>query len=108
MGLNPTGLTIASSGPEEKVNRMKQDPTEKGRISDHGKGLGTVTPSLVYKRAREIAVINGREENQILDSDIAQARRELRGEEGLNPVPSVAESLPESKRWDPVAGSPGA
>jgi hypothetical protein len=86
---------------------MKQKQLEEGRISDHGGGLGTVDRSMIRRRAREIAVINGRGPNQILDSDIEQARRELQGKERLNPLPTVAENLPESKRWDPVPGTAG-
>ena len=107
MGLNPTNLNDCLSALGRQVKHMKHDPNEEGRFSDHGRGLGTVTPSVVYQRAREIAVINGRGKHQILDSDIAEARRELLGEERLTPTPTAAESLPESKRWDPVGGSVG-
>jgi hypothetical protein len=86
---------------------MKQDSLEEGRFSDHGKGLGTVTREMVQHRARQIAITNGREENQLLDSDFERALRELLGEERLNPIPSAEERLPESERWDPVGGSSG-
>ena len=86
---------------------MKKNPIEKGRFSEHAHGLGTVTREMVLQRAREIAVINGRDESNVLDSDFAQARRELTGEEGLAPEPTKAEELPESERWEPVAGSTG-
>jgi hypothetical protein len=62
---------------------------------------------MIRQRAREIAAINGRSSHRALDSDLEQARRELEGEERLVPVPTVAECLPESKRWDPNPGSPG-
>ena len=65
------------------------------------------TEELIRQRAREIAVINGRESNHVLDSDFEQARRELDGQEGLNPSPTMAESLRESERWDPVPGTRG-
>jgi hypothetical protein len=86
---------------------MKQRQLEEGRFSDHGGGLGTVDRSMIRHRAREIAVINGRGPNQILDSDVEQARRELEGRERLNPLATAAENLPESKRWDPVPGTAG-
>jgi hypothetical protein len=86
---------------------MKQNQIEEGRLSEHGRGLGTVTREMVEKRAREIAVINGRSENKVLDSDREQARRELSGEERLNPSRSKAELVPEDERWDPVHGSVG-
>jgi hypothetical protein len=86
---------------------MKRDQIEEGRMSDHTAGLGTVTEAMVRQRAREIALINGREEGQVLDSDLDQARRELQGQEGLYPLPTAAENLPESKRWDAVASTAG-
>ena len=86
---------------------MKQDKIEQGRLSEHGHGLGTVTKEMVEKRARELAVINGRSENRVLDSDREQARRELLGKERLVPSASQAEQVPEDQRWDPVPGSSG-
>lgn len=86
---------------------MKQNQTERGRLSDRGEGLGTVTREMVMKRAREIAVINGRSEKNVLDSDFQEARRELGGEDEFHPTPSREENLPEDKRWDPVPASEG-
>ena len=84
---------------------MKTRHIEQGKLSQHGEGLGTVTEAMVLKRARELAVINGRTADQVLDSDREQARRELTGEEGLNPHRTPAEKLPEEKRWEQVAES---
>jgi hypothetical protein len=86
---------------------MKQDQIEEGRFSKSGEGLGTVTKRMLRKRAAEIAVINGRDSKHVLDSDIEQARRELQGEERLYPLSTAEEKLPESKRWEPVPGTPG-
>ena len=86
---------------------MKQNQNEQGRLSDHGKGLGTVTKDMVMDRAREIAVINGRSSKNILDSDVDEAQRELEGEDEMKPSPTAAESVPEDQRWDPVPGSEG-
>lgn len=86
---------------------MKQNQIEEGRLSEHGRGLGTVTKEMVEKRARELAVINGRSENRVLDSDREQARRELLGKERLSPSLSKAEQIPEDQRWDPVPGFSG-
>ena len=58
-------------------------------------------------RARELAIINGRADGQILESDIEQARRELTGEEGLMPSRTPAEKLPEERRWEAVPESEG-
>jgi len=85
---------------------MKQR-LEEGRFSDRGRGLGTVTEQMVRRRAAEIAVINGRTEHNVLDLDLEQARRELTGEEGLNPSPTAAEKLEEGERWPAVAESKG-
>jgi hypothetical protein len=80
---------------------MKPDRMEEGRVSDHGEGLGTVTRAMVMKRAREIAVINGRSAHNVLDSDIDEARQELEGKDEINPQPTAEESFSEDKRWDP-------
>jgi hypothetical protein len=39
--------------------------------------------------------------------DYEQAKRELTGESDIDPQAAMLESLPESKRWDPVPGSAG-
>jgi hypothetical protein len=82
---------------------MKQNHIEEGRFtSEHAHGLGTVTEEMVMHRARELARIAGRPRSQVLDSDVDQARRELTGEELLNPNPTAAERLTEDERWDPM------
>jgi hypothetical protein len=86
---------------------MKENPIERGRVSDRGEGIGTVTKDMVMKRAREIAVINGRLAQNVLDSDVDQAQRELTGEDEMHPEPTPAENLTEDKRWDPVPASEG-
>jgi len=86
---------------------MNEKRIDEGRLSDRGEGLGTVTREMVMKRAREIAVINGRSQNHVLDSDVNEARHELLGEDEMNPEPTRAENLTEDQRWDPVPGSEG-
>ncbi|HEV2392234.1 MAG TPA: hypothetical protein VG146_07710 [Verrucomicrobiae bacterium] len=85
---------------------MKENRIKEGRFSQHARGLGTVTRQMVLKRARELAFINGHPE-RILDTDFVQARRELTGEERLNPETTAAELVPEQDRWKPVAESEG-
>lgn len=85
---------------------MKENRIEEGRFTENGRGLGTVTEEMVRARARELALINGRPE-QVLDSDLDQARRELQGEERLNPEPSAAEEIPEEDRWEIVPDNTG-
>jgi len=86
---------------------MKAQQVDKGRLTDRGKGLGTVTEKMIIQRARQIAVINGRTEKDIMDTDIDEARRELEGEDEMNPPATAEERIPEDKRWDPVPGSEG-
>jgi len=81
---------------------MKRDQIEEGRISEHSRGLGTVTQEMVHARAREIALINGRSPHHLSPADLAQAKRELTGEHDTN---TAEEQLPTSERWDPNPGS---
>lgn len=88
---------------------MKQNRIDEGRFTSHGVGLGTVSQEMVLKRAREIAVINGREPEQVLSGDLEEAQRELTSDEEINPPPSAAEEIVEEDRWEGgVAGSEGA
>src|SRR5439155_4866564 len=64
---------------------MKKDQIEEGRISDHSKGLGTVTQEMVRARAREIALINGRSPEHLSPADYSQAKRELTGQHDVEP-----------------------
>jgi hypothetical protein len=86
---------------------MKENPVERGRFSVRGQGLGTVTEAMVRQRARELAIINGRSGNNILPSDLDEARRELTGQQRLVPNPKPEEELDEGQRWEPVGGSHG-
>ena len=85
---------------------MKRDAIDEGRISEESRPLGTVTRDMVTARAREIAVINGRAPHEVIEADWEQAFRDLTGSDA--PLrDQMIENLPESERWDPVAGSPG-
>lgn len=86
---------------------MKKDRYGEGRFTAQGKGLGTVTEEMVRQRARELAVINGRAEGEVNESDLSQARKELTGGERLNPNSTPEEDLSEEERWEPVSGSTG-
>jgi hypothetical protein len=86
---------------------MKQDHIEEGKILLHFKGLGTVTEEMVRARARELALINGRSPEHLSPEDLRQAKRELTGEPTPPPEGDREDSLPESERWDPNAGSQG-
>jgi len=84
---------------------MKENRVEQGRFTEQGHGLGTVTREMVLKRAKELAMISGRD--QILESDFALAKRELTREEDLPPEPDKIENLTEDERWEPVPESVG-
>jgi len=88
---------------------MKKNPVDKGKIIKNGRGLGTVTREMLTERASELAVINGRTAENVLDSDFEQARSELTGAEGEKPgvVRPRSERVPEEERWGPEPGSQG-
>ena len=88
---------------------MKKNPVDKGKVIKDGRGLGTVTREMVAERASELAVINGRTAENVLDSDFEQARRELTGtaEEQPGVARPRSERVPEQERWDPEGGSQG-
>lgn len=84
---------------------MKKNPITKGVLTIKGAGIGTVTLEMVHARARELALLAGHQ--HVRQSDYEQAKRELTGESDIDRQNAVLESLPESKRWDPVPGSAG-
>lgn len=80
----------------------KRNQISDGKVAEHARGLGTVTPEMVTRRAHEIAVINGRSNDKPTPDDWTEAKRELTA--GLS-AHDPMEDLPVSKRWDPVPGS---
>jgi hypothetical protein len=87
-------------------NHMK-NPFKQGHLTGNSKGIGTVTRKMVLARAHELAVINGRSSHAALESDFAQAQRELTGGPEIDPRTAVLEAAPETERWDPLPGSTG-
>jgi hypothetical protein len=77
--------------------------TSEGKVAEHSRGLGTVTPEMVTQRAREIALINRRPNDTPTPEDWQEAKRELTGSGGSSN--DSLEEIPVSKRWDPVPGS---
>ncbi len=73
---------------------MKTTQGKGGRISDHAHGMGTVTSEMVTQRAKELAIINGRDRQRPTDEDWLQAKRELSGQDDLE----------EKQTEEPVAG----
>jgi hypothetical protein len=49
----------------------------------------------------------GRSTHQVTQADYERAKRELTGGSDIDRQDALLESLPESKRWDPVPGSEG-
>ena len=86
---------------------MRKNPLNKGIIMENAEGIGTVTPAMVEARARELAAINGRDSSEPSEADYQQAKRELTGEEEIDPQEENLESLPESEGWNPVPSSTG-
>ena len=85
---------------------MRKNPLNKGIIMKNAAGVGSVTPAMVEARARELALINGHGSTPN-EADWEEAKRELTGEEEIDPQEENVESLPESEDWDPVPGSTG-
>jgi hypothetical protein len=85
---------------------MKNLRERTGKISDHFGGLGTVTREMVEKRAREIAVINGRASNDFTENDWVQAKHEFLG---IQEVEEIEEEEPVAAltRWDEEPGTSG-
>jgi hypothetical protein len=86
---------------------MRKNPLNKGVIMENADGIGTVTPAMVEARARELALIDGRDSSKPTEADYQQAKRELTGEEEIDAQQENLESLPESEAWDPLPGSTG-
>ena len=86
---------------------MRKNPLNKGIIMENAAGIGTVTSEMIEARARELAAINGRPSSEPSEADYQQAKRELTGEEEIDPQEENLESMPESEAWDPLPGSTG-
>ena len=68
--------------------------------------LGTVTEGMVIERAKEIAVINGRNGNAYTQDDFEQARRELVGFPDTEAT-ELEPSAPDTGGWLGEAGDRG-
>lgn len=76
-----------------------------GKMIQHGTGMGTVTREMVEKRARELAISDGRSADEVTQADFAQARRELIGA-GTSSNEALDETAATSN-WDPAPGTIG-
>jgi hypothetical protein len=86
---------------------MKIDPQKEAALIINSTGVGTVTHQMVRERAVELAIIDGRSEQEVSKSDWEQAKRELTGASDMDPKEALLETAPESERWDPLPGSTG-
>ena len=86
---------------------MKTNPLKDGAISADSTGLGSVTRTMLRKRAVELAAIDGRSAQEVSPADWEQAKRQLGGEPDVDPNEAILESAPVSERWDPLPGSTG-
>lgn len=85
---------------------MKTARGRSGRISDHFSGLGTVTREMVEQRAKELAIINGREARHFTEDDWIQAKHELMGNQD-NEENDEEEPVAALTRWDEEPGTSG-
>ncbi len=85
----------------------RKEPIAKGRITEHGAGLGTVTRAMVTQRARELAIADGRTPEEVNEADWAQAHRELMGADETAPTLDDAEETVETEPTDPAPGTLG-
>jgi hypothetical protein len=60
---------------------MKTNPLNRGASNESFSKISTVTRDMVHIRASELAVIEGRSPKSATMSDLAQAKRELMGEQ---------------------------
>jgi hypothetical protein len=86
---------------------MANNPLSKGVLTENFTGIGSVTREMVYKRARDLALLAGYAPPQVRQSDYEQAKRELTGGADIDRQDTALESLPETERWDPLPGSNG-
>lgn len=84
---------------------MKRRDENVGKISDHFKGVGTVTRDMVLERALEIARINGHDHHT--QDDWEQAKRELVGDFDTAAGNHDEETINGLTRWDEVPGTSG-
>jgi hypothetical protein len=86
---------------------MNTHPLNESAIMIHGTGVGTISAEMIRKRASELAVIDGRADEEVSQADWDEAEQELtNGSGGITNLDSL-DSLPESARWNPIPGSVG-
>ena len=72
--------------------------TQTGKFVVGAKPITTVTENMVVKRAKELAVIDGRNANDYTEDEYEQARRELTGFPNTEPT-ELEGQAPDSGDW---------
>lgn len=62
--------------------------------------MGVPSPDDIERRAREIAMIDEREADEFTDTDWAQARRELLGENDTTPPEEDSKNIKLEEEWE--------
>ncbi len=83
---------------------MNKNPLNKGIIEENSEGVGDISGEMVWTRAKELALIDGR---PMTNAHYGQALRELSGGDDIDAKQAFLEAIPEADRWDPVLGSTG-
>jgi hypothetical protein len=78
-----------------------------GKIEVHGNGFGVASPEELEKRAREIAMIAGRDPDSYTDADWDQARQELLGAALPLAPEETKENANLQEEWEVVADNSG-
>src|ERR1017187_5737494 len=86
----PPAFRTTTLNPQ--FNDFMANPLKEGVLTENSAGIGTVTPKMVRQRAAELAVIDGRLEQEVSKSECEEARRELTGEPDTDPREAVIES----------------
>jgi len=84
---------------------MNVENTHHGKILNHGKGTGELTPREIERRAEEIALIEGRAGGADSARDLRQARDELMGADlhGVSEDDAASTTSLNRDPGDPVA-----
>ena len=80
--------------------RETRSPEQKAHIIVHDEGMGVPTPDRIEKRARELAIINGRAASGYTEEDFRQAKLELMQE----PDPDDEEMEEKDLPFEPGSG----
>jgi hypothetical protein len=98
---------IRPSVGSTEFSKMNKNPLNQNVLTTNSSGLGPLTRAMVHARARELAQVAGRSPLQVSQVDYEHAKQELTGESDMDRQDAMLDSIPESKRWDPVPGSTG-